>query len=148
MEAIKENKGITLIALVITIIVLLILAGVALGSGGDSIKTAKSNSAIVQLDMVQHAILERNSQYKLTKNESTLVGTKVAIEEVENIASQIEVTLKATDNYYRLEVEDLKKLGITEETDTYIVNYETGEVINETQLRTVTGEVLYTSATN
>ena len=38
---IKENKGITLIILVITIIVLLILAGVTINAGTESIKKAK-----------------------------------------------------------------------------------------------------------
>ena len=38
---IKENKGITLVALVITIAVLIILAGIAVYTGRDTIKQAK-----------------------------------------------------------------------------------------------------------
>ena len=43
----KNSKGITLVALVVTIIVLLILAGVSLSlvAGGDGIITRASNAA-------------------------------------------------------------------------------------------------------
>ncbi len=60
------------------------------------------------------------------------------------------------DYYYRLETEDLKKLKITKpgdvedaststeiSTDTFIVNYKTGEVYNETKQITGAGSVLY-----
>ena len=63
----RDNKGITLIALSITIIVLLILAAVTIGGGNESIKMSKNNKLVVELDMVQHACLERYSEYKLTK---------------------------------------------------------------------------------
>ncbi len=56
----KENKGITLIALVITIIVLLILAGVTIATliGENGILTQASNSRIQQS---HGAVKERNS---------------------------------------------------------------------------------------
>ena len=41
----KEQKGITLVALVITIIILLILAGIAIGTLGDSGLFSKSREA-------------------------------------------------------------------------------------------------------
>ena len=34
----KKNKGITMVALVITIVLLLILAGISIGTGGNIIK--------------------------------------------------------------------------------------------------------------
>lgn len=36
-------------------------------------------------------------------------------------------------SYYRINNEQFKELGITDIKDTYIVNYKTGEVYNETQ---------------
>ena len=42
--------------------------------------------------------------------------------------------------------EDLSKLGITNTEDEYIINYERGEVINLTQIRTNSGEALYVCA--
>ena len=40
----------------------------------------------------------------------------------------------------------LKELGIEKETNTFIVNYKTGEVINKTQKVTKAGRALYTYA--
>lgn len=145
MEILKPNKGITVVALVITIIILLIIAGVSIYTGGDEIKTAKSNSAKTQLSMVQHAVLERYTEYKVTKNEAILVG--------EALSGNSEVTAsgftpKATDGYYKLSKEDLEEMGIQEEEDTYIVNYKTGEAMNITQTTTVLGDTLYIDASN
>ena len=49
--------------------------------------------------------------------------------------------------YYTLTPDDFIKLGITEVNDTYIVNYSTGEVYNNTTKTTVSGDILYKSAT-
>ena len=145
---IKANKGITLVALVITIVVLLILASVTIYSGTSATKMAQSNTLMVELDMVQHAILERYSEYSLTQNENILVGTEIEYSEVNEIADSIGVTLKATEGYYQLEPSELSDLGISDAVDTYIVNYQTGEVINKSQLKTQSGYVLYVSASN
>ena len=42
--------------------------------------------------------------------------------------------------------EQFKELGITDIKDTYIVNYKTGEVYNETQKTTNDGNILYICA--
>ncbi len=61
MKSFKKRKGITLIALIITIIVLLILAGVSLnlisGSNGILGKAKKSNTAQIQAEMKEQLIL-------------------------------------------------------------------------------------------
>ena len=140
----KENKGITLITLIITIIVLLILASVSLYVGSGSIKTAKSNSKVAELEMVQHAVLEKHSQYVLTKNDDLIVGEKITSEEeLHAIEDKIDTALKFVGDYYRLNPSDLKYLGITNTDDTYVVNYETGETLNETKGKTDLGEILY-----
>lgn len=148
----KNEKGITLIVLTITIIVLLILIGVTIGSMAGKkglIKDSKSNTKISELNQVQQALLEAYVMYKNTGNENYLVGKDIEYSEVQEVISNFEnATLKATGNYKRLEPEDLAKLGITGGEDTYIVNYETGEVINETQSVTGNGDELYVYATN
>ena len=88
----KTNAGITLIALIITIIVLLIIAGITIGGGNVSIKMSKSNKLLAELDMVQHACLERYTEYKLTKNEDLLVGTVVPYTTASTLANKIGYT--------------------------------------------------------
>ena len=49
MSFLKKNKGITLVALVITIIILLILAGISFTEGTNLIKRAKTESLITNM---------------------------------------------------------------------------------------------------
>lgn len=143
---IRENKGITLVSLTITIILLLIIAGISITGTVLSIKETTENKQISEINMIQHAILQRYTKSQLTKEE--LPGTAVNKTEVETIISEINsnstgnIVLKGTE-YKRLNKNDLKNLGITGAEDTYIVNYKTGEVINETVKVTKSKQALY-----
>lgn len=146
---IRDNKGITLIALAITIIVLIIIAGIVLNGGNNSIKMTKSNKMLADLDIVQHACLERYTEYKLTKNESILKGTVITYSEAQNVASSMEINSLSNEGvYYELNPEDLKSLGLSESEDTYIVNYEKGIVMNKTTKQTPNGDNLYKDTNN
>ena len=143
---IRKNDGITLIALVITVIMLLIISGISITGTVTDQKQAEANVQIAELDIIQHAILERYVKSQLTKEE--LPGTIMEITEVTEIVKEINKTtgqnidLKGTE-YRKLQKSDLEELGITGEKDIYIVNYKTGEVINQTQKVTKTGVALY-----
>ena len=61
---VKNNKGITLIALTITIIILLILASITIYSGKESIKKAqleslKTNMLLIKAKAKEHRCLQR-----------------------------------------------------------------------------------------
>lgn len=142
----KNEKGITLIVLVITIIVLLIIVGISIGSGKEEIKDAKKNKLLSELDMVQHAILERYTKYSLTKDQNLLVGNVLDETSLIEIEKKMGIELQDEEhpeNYYKLTKEELKQLGIKNTEDTYIVNYKTGEVINETSQKTYDNKPLY-----
>lgn len=153
----RNNKGITLIALVITIVVLLIIASISIIGGIEGAKTAAENKLLTELDMVQHAVLERYTKVCVTKE--AVPGTPKTITDVNIIAEGIDLKGQEYDDneinesdigtykyYYELDLDDLKKLGITNAKDTYIVNYSTGEVFNETTPKTPSGKTLYTYA--
>ncbi|MBR3249776.1 MAG: hypothetical protein IKF83_03650 [Clostridia bacterium] len=139
----KENKGITLIALIITIIVLIIIGAIGVKAGRDSIRASKDNRLWTELDMVQHAIMERYTKYKLTNEQQALVGTIKEYSEVKNIADEMKVTLPEQLTYYELRREELKNLGLEESEYEYIVNYDNGIVINSKEKFTNKGEALY-----
>jgi Tfp pilus assembly protein PilE len=152
MKKFKSNNGITLVALVIMIIVLLILAGVTINAGVESINVSKDNSYVSQLNMVQHEVLERYTEYKVTQNESVLVKGTASKDEVSSTIQSVfdEIGMNISNlkdsnmaDYYELEPEDLEDLGIKDSIYTYIVNYKTGEVINITIKQTSEGEPLY-----
>ena len=148
----KNSKGITMITLAITILVLLVLAFVGGTIGINNIRNTKDYKLSSELQMVQHAVLEQYTKYKTTKDATYLLGNKVSTSEVETIANEIGVTLVtipdtySNKDYYRLDKASLTALGIKESTDEYIINYTSGEVINITFKTLSNGEPLYTRA--
>ena len=142
MEKINE-KGITLIALTITIIVLLILLSITVATGGNQIKETKKSKLEVELQMIEHALLEEKTKIEYTRGEYP--GTKIEYTEAKELADEMGISLKDTDNYYLLEkAEDFKEIGIENSEYIYIVNYKTGEVLNKDIHFDSSGEAAYT----
>ena len=75
MQMKKNEKGVTLIALAVMIIVIVIIASVTVYSGTNSIQNAKQRRLKVELDMVQHAVLENYIKYKEFDDTKYLLGT-------------------------------------------------------------------------
>ena len=161
----KNEKGITLIALVVTIIVLLIIASVATYTGINSIKDSKNQSYMSEVKMLQQAVLENYTKYLMTKDDMYIRGTLVQYSEMQTLVNSInskssgeKISLKASnysndtssknpEGYYSLTQSDLKDMDVSiSREDTYIVNYSTGEVINATLLVTGDGKPLYVYA--
>lgn len=151
---VKNQDGITIVSLMITIIVLLIIAGIGIGFGTSSINQAADSKLTSDLMIVQHAVLEQYGKYKTTKDVGYLVGNKVEKSSVESLASQMGVNLVnipdtyTNNDYYRLDKASLIQLGIQESSDEYIINYLSGEVINVTKMKTSSGAPLYVKATS
>ena len=137
------NKGITLISLIITIILMVIIGGSTAIIGVNMIEKTQQQDLNRQLAMVNNAILERYTSYIKTKDVTFLLGSPCNLEDVENLANKIEVDLIEIPNsyeceaelrkYYKLSITNLDAIGIEKSKYTYIVNYLTGEVINETK---------------
>ena len=145
----KENKGITLIALTITIIVTIILSSIiftTVKKSNTTVKQARISTKIYELQQVQQVVIENYIKYKQIGNEEYLVGTKCNSQDVLNAyMEELGIEFKSTyEDYYILDSNDkLKKLGIENSEDYYIVNYKTGEVFNYTAKKTEDGNVLY-----
>lgn len=72
MQKIKNNKGITLISLILTIIVMLILTATSLTIGYQSLNNTSDNTKLSDIQMVQQAIYERG--YIITLNSADKVN--------------------------------------------------------------------------
>lgn len=150
----KNQKGVTIVSLVITVIVLMIVAGIGVKVGTDQITKTKDNTVVSELSMVQHAILEQYTKYKTTKNANYLVGNMVSREELNSITSTLGVTLVTVPSsylekeraYYKLDKASLLEIGIKNTDDEYVVNYISGEVMNITKKATSEGNALYVRA--
>ena len=135
----KENKGVTLVALVITIIVLLILAGVTLSMVmGDSGIFGKANKASSETavssarDAVRLAALEvttgsydNNGTYSSTAYDST-----IDIKDVTSAVKAINKQLEGTGEKYSLVVDSGSSYKI--QKDSKDIKDESGNVVKVT----------------
>ena len=100
MKSKKNQRGVTVVSLVITVIVLMILAGIGIKVGTDQITKTKDATLTSELTMVQHAILEQYTKYKTTKNANYLLGNTVSQEELSNITTTLGITLVTIPSGY------------------------------------------------
>ena len=112
-KVINKEKGITLLALVVTIIMLIILASTIVNIGQNEIKESEENARLSELGIVQNAILQRKTKADLTDEDypgETIIEANInlekTIEEINNNrASGEEEIIKKDDdnsNYYFL----------------------------------------------
>ncbi len=135
-----QERGITLIALVVTIIILLILSGVtlniALSDGGLFSKT-KEAAKKYQTESEREALEMSIMSYKLgenTEDETTKLGKKLVDRSLDNSSTWDIIVEKNTNKtygtgwYYIEKGQEIEGLGTTQ--NSFVINYETGEIIN------------------
>lgn len=134
-----NNKGITLVALMITVIVLLIIASISVYTGTDTIRNANLQSMKTNMLLIEAKGREfvENASYELgvnpseatsemkEKSASMLVGTK--IENTDPLVSGLNIDAKYS--VYKLSEENLKNMGIrdissNDEDGWYIIAYD------------------------
>ena len=151
-KKIKDNKGITLMALIITIIVLMIITGIGIGASTGmkgNISESKETVATAELSKIQQAVLENYVKYKQMNQERFLKGEAISYDYALKEASYDTTTAGDPSLfYYKLDKMHLKEMGLQNinNDDQYIVNYSSGEVFNITQKKTSSGNVLYVYA--
>ena len=135
MEYSKE-KGITLIALVITIIVLLILAGVSISilTGNNGILSQAQNAKKeTELASEKEAIQLTVPEYQLAKDNKYKLGTTLYDKNADNstiwdvFVNNNENKTYGTDWNYISKGTNIESYGTTQ--NEWLVNYETGEII-------------------
>ena len=159
---IKNNKGVTLSALVITIIVILILSGITITTSNSLIKDTKAKNVLSNMYLVKGKLETIYEDYQFSDQESVLTSagtnTPGIATKVNNIStlSQYGVTSDGlgesdtTDKYwYEWDGEAITALGFDENmlpnsSAKYIVNYVTGEIIYTPGIKNNSGEIIYT----
>ena len=154
MQKINSNKGITLVSLLVIIIIILILASVSIKLSIFSIDSSKDDANYATLNIIQQAVEEQYSKAKLLKETnvkiseakpSIFIGTPIEYTDIADttIDWHSKNYIYYEDYYYRLTPSDLEQLKIKNTEDTFIVNYKTGEVYNETKKTTSKNANLY-----
>ena len=120
---VKEIKGITLIALAITVVVLIILAGVSINAvvGDDGIIKKAHNSANLTRESEAKEIINRAVvEFRLTDGYDTLedfLKTKVSAGTIDSVINNGDGTLNVSKNGYTLTVENKTKKGSSSKED-------------------------------
>lgn len=129
----KNQKGITIVSLIITIIILLIISGVTVYVGTSVIKQATLQTVNTNMMLIQAKTKTIAEQAKFNNNKDNYKGTILSevsgnkkIDEMINVG-----IIDDTSKFYLLSKDDLVSMGLEkiEIEDGYIVNYETEEVI-------------------
>lgn len=125
----KNEKGITLTTLVITIIIILILAGTLTYAGSSIIKSAKLQTINTDLLLIQAKVKTLEEKANFEGKPELLVGVNINTN-TQLLNSVGITTVQETDKFYSISnEEDLNKLGVSVNTNSeYIVNYTDGEV--------------------
>ncbi len=132
MQKKMKNEGITLIALVISIIVMLILAGVSVGmligeKGllGRAQMAVRNYSSASEMESLSLSVLN----YEATNNEADRLGEKLSKKDVSNPDWHMIQDGENTyaDGWYFIKQGDALPNGSKAKSN-YVINYETGEV--------------------
>lgn len=118
----RKNAGITLIALVVTIIVLLILAGITIslliGENGIIARANQAKEKYADAALQERIELGDLSTFKIVRVSNAIKGTDV---------SKLPTKEKYIGDFIKIKTEDLKALGLEFEGE-YYANPLTGEV--------------------
>ena len=149
----EKNKGITMITLVITIVLLLILAGITVGTGGNIIKKSelenlKTNMLLIEAkgkEYLENANFKLGTKIETVSQEEKNKRIETAKNELrgEDITNDMyiyeNIIIKEESEYiyyYKLNNQNLTDIGLTnvksdEENGWYIIKYDIKNVIVE-----------------
>ena len=149
----EKNNGITMVALVITVIILLILSGISINAGSNIITKSKLENIKTDMMLIKvkgkeyvenanfnlgtsfEKLTDKNEKNTRLKNAKTkLKGTE--IENIEDLDSKLSITSDKFKEekekmiyYYKLSTQDLEDMGIEnvksdEKNGEYIIKYD------------------------
>lgn len=146
----EKNKGITMVALVITIVLLLILAGISIGQGNKVIKSSqlenlKTNMLLIKVkakEYVENANFKLGTNFesaadketRITNAKAELKGEEITDSSIFSSGMNINQETITSDNsnyiyYYKLDTNSLTDIGLSkvesdEKNGWYIIKYD------------------------
>lgn len=134
MIELKNNKGITIVALIITVILMLILVSVATYSGINTYKNTEVTKFVAQMQLIQTKIdgLVEENNIENIGEEITTDETKKNIIDLAYTNGEIQSNTDEYKNKFKyISRENLQlQLDIADIEDDVLVNFETREVVS------------------
>lgn len=128
----KNNKGITLISLIITIIVIIIIAAITLYYGlTQNMEQAKETKSAYEVHEIIDAVVNRSLMNDLNSNYYALIGkTEYTPITITDKDGNTEEYTSEKGWYLVSEEEEFRALGLNGLKDQYLVNYDMGGVVS------------------
>ena len=133
MKKFKTESGITLVALIITIIILMLITSVTVYTGTNVIKQVTLQNVNTDMMLIKAKVKTMEEQAKFNKDNSNYKGTPlIDVHDNKKIDKLVdEEIVEDITKYYLLSKEDLNSMGLEkiDIADGYLVNYESEEII-------------------
>ncbi len=143
----KEEKGVTILVLVIMVVLMVIIAGIAVNYGGNTLNTMKLQNFKYELEQIQGKVDTLYEKIKLGDVNYITLGSDITdspeavatLKKVKTIdysdmtdSQREEYYYQGTYTSYRYLTEDNLQslLGITSRPGDFIINFQTREVIS------------------
>lgn len=127
----KDQKGITMITLVIAITIIVIIAAVVTYSGTESVNSSKRMAFISKLEMIQakvNVIYEERKTSIEKLNYYNSIGKDISNVDSDKLVEVLGETNKQGFRYFK--PSDLKKLDLDNINEAVLINFDTREVIS------------------
>ncbi len=135
----KNNRGVSIMSLVVTIVLIIIIAGVTIYYGGmQNIEKTTSIDAYTEAMNISEAILSRSFFNRTNSDKYPLVGRPLS-----DTDFLVVNDVTYGDGWYELTPEDAIDLQLENIKKSYIINYSTGDVISKEPIY-IEDEVYYT----
>ena len=122
----RRNSGISMITLVITIVMLLILAGLTIYYGAiQNIDKTSETMSYNEIFEVSEAVAQRKLMNRLDNSRYPYIGTPLDDSKPEKING-----VSYGEGWYKLEPNQTEELSLENVKGEYVINYLTGEVIS------------------
>ena len=153
----KNDKGVTLIILMLTVIVITVLTSIIIYTGMNILKNANIENINTNMFLIQAKAKTISEKHKFEETQG-LIGTKITgttgIQSIDKLISEDIIKIPTDANaldaefYYYFTQEDLDSIGLNkvssnEKTGYYIVNYSDYEVINSIGVEDSNGTIYY-----
>ena len=123
----KQNNGITLIVLVIAIIVMIILAGVGISAGKNSIQNAEMTQFNAEMRIIHTRVNELVEEFEI--DELELLGQDIPSAKAQSVSTALES--ESPDGFRYFNKTDLQEdIGVFNIDREVIINFSTREVVD------------------
>lgn len=148
---IKNNRGVTMSILVVTIIVIMILAGVTITTSNFLIRNTKAKAVISNMYLVKAKAESLYEEYEFSGDtlptEDDFLGKRVTVSSLRMYNVESSGNIEEDNTWYIWTETTVQNNGLDTEMLSdgaeYIVNYATGEVIYTTGVKDNLGAVNY-----